>query len=66
MKDKIFINWNFEWQVQYYLEMYIRDFGYNQPLYSGKSRSKLYAADNTDFQVKIWQTKTLIKAEVIR
>ena len=66
MKEIKFLNCKFEWWAWWYAEMYVRDVGYNAPLYKGKSHSKLYSAPNTDYQVKIWQTKTLVKVEVIR
>ena len=66
MKEIKFINCKFELWAWTYAEMYIRNAGYDAPLYSGKSRSMTFSAPNTNYHVKIWQTKTLVNVEVVR
>jgi len=66
MKNKTFINFNFEGWAIYFLHEYIQAIGTSPTLYDGRSRTKTYSAPKSNYQVKCWQTKKHIYCEVVR
>jgi len=66
MKNKVYINYNFEPSVDYYLRRYLCNYGEKAVLINGKSKREVYARPHCNYQVVIWQTKTLINVEVMR
>ena len=66
MKNKTFINFEFEGWAIYFLNEYLEEVGYNPTLYSGRSYRKTYSAPNADYQVVCWQTKRNVYCEVVR